>query len=215
MLMLLGVGCVIHAGGCNTAFAAVQGSGTAKSETRDVAQFRRVVFNGSAKVNITIGQPQQLTISGDDNILPLIDTAVTGDELTIGSHGSYSPKTPLRIDITVPSLGAFALNGSGDVHITGLNEKDLKVVIRGSGDLKADGSVETIDASIKGSGNLDLVNVATKNATISIAGSGDATVNATEALDASIAGSGDIKYKGNPPKVNRSVAGSGKVRPIG
>src|SRR4051812_39341469 len=99
-------GSVVPMGGCmrgqsGAMYFATQGSGIAKSEPRDVKPFRRIRLDGAAKIRVTIGQPQQLTISGDDNILPLIDTTVDNEELRISSHESYSSKTPLEVTITV------------------------------------------------------------------------------------------------------------------
>src|SRR5436305_15136422 len=71
-------------------FMSTQGSGVSKTEQRDVKEFRRVELEGSARVRITIGQPQQVTVTGADNIVPLIATTVDGDPLRIApKEGSY------------------------------------------------------------------------------------------------------------------------------
>jgi hypothetical protein len=205
--------CVRVGGGCNGSYLmSTQGSGVAKTEQRDVKEFRRVRLEGSARVRITIGQPQQVTIRGDDNILPLIDTTIDGDELRIAPKEGYSSRTPLEVTITVASLRAFNLRGSGDVRIDGLNEPSFDADIRGSGDLTAVGRVDAVRAAIHGSGNMHFENLVAKSADASIAGSGDVRVNASDSVKASIAGSGDILYKGDPPNVDKSIAGSGKVR---
>jgi hypothetical protein len=49
---------------------------------------------------------------------------------------------------------------------------------------------------------------------VSIAGSGNAAVSAEDSLRASVSGSGDIRYNGNPPHVESSVAGSGSVKQL-
>ena len=81
-------------------------------ETRDVSAFTKIESGGSADITVTIGEKQSLTIEADDNILPLIETKVNGDKLTIGSHDSYSPKTDIKITITVPALDSASVHGS-------------------------------------------------------------------------------------------------------
>ena len=199
--------------GCTSAWAAtVQGSGVAKTETRDVGAFSLVRLDGSADVKVTIGEKPSLTISGDDNILPLIETTVKDNQLVITSHGSISPKLPLKAEITTPSLTGFAINGSGDVKIAGLNEKEFAASIRGSGDMTVTGAAESLKVDIKGSGDAKLDGLAAKKATVSVSGSGDVQVNATDSLTATVAGSGDVRYSGEPKELVKSVAGSGSVQ---
>jgi len=202
----------VHVGGGGSYFMSTQGSGVSKTEQRDVKEFRRVELEGSARVRITIGQPQQVTITGDDNVVPLIATTVDGDELRIAPKEGYSSKTPLEVTITVSSMRGLDLRGSGDVRIEGLNEPEFAVDIRGSGDVTAQGTADTVRATIRGSGNVDLTGVTAKSADAEINGSGDVKVNASESVKASIRGSGDIRYKGDPPKVEKEIAGSRKIR---
>jgi putative autotransporter adhesin-like protein len=200
--------------GCMDAFNRIKGSGVAKTETRAVEAFHAVRLNGAADVSITIGQPAQLTVTADDNIVPVIDTDVHDGVLVIGNHESYNTQMGVKVVIVTPSLDAFELNGSGNVKIKELNGEKFSAKIRGSGDLSADGAVNRLDASISGSGDMKLGELKVKSADVSIAGSGSATVNAEESMSASISGSGDIRYKGNPSKVQSSVAGSGSVHKI-
>ena len=43
---------------------------------------------------------------------------------------------------------------------------------------------------------------------------GHADVWAEESLSVSVAGSGDVRYKGEPKKVEQSIAGSGSVKRV-
>src|SRR5688500_9858117 len=76
----------------------IHGSGVAKTETRDVAEFTRIEATGSPNVTVTIGDKQSLTIEADDNILPLLTTEVKDGKLVIASekNTSYSPKTDIK-----------------------------------------------------------------------------------------------------------------------
>src|SRR5262249_20376239 len=103
--------------GCMNGFNNVQGSGISKTETRTVEAFHAVRLNGAADVSITIGQPVQVTVSGDDNIVPIIETDVHDGTLVIGHHESYNTKIGVKVAIVTPTLDAYELNGSGNVTI--------------------------------------------------------------------------------------------------
>lgn len=194
---------------------AIQGSGVAKTESRQPGEFQAVRIDGMADVSIQIGAPAAVSVTTDDNLLQVITTNVQGNTLVIGSNQSYSTKVGVKVAITVPELSGVQINGSGDIRITGLDAEKFSTVIRGSGNIQAAGTARDLSAQIEGSGDLNLGDLQTHTASISVAGSGNATVNASEQLSASVAGSGNIQYRGAPKNVQKSVAGSGSVRPIG
>src|SRR4051794_35860681 len=101
--------------GCMDSFNRVKGSGVSKTETRTVGEFHAIRLNGAADLNITIGQQPSLTVTADDNVLPIIETDVHDGTLVIGNRDSYNTNVGVKITIVTPSLNTFELNGSGDV----------------------------------------------------------------------------------------------------
>jgi DUF4097 and DUF4098 domain-containing protein YvlB len=116
--------------------------------------------------------------------------------------------------ISVPSLTAVVIEGSGDVEVKGLNGENFSASIDGSGDLRVIGHTKKLEANIEGSGDMDLSGLESEEAKVSIDGSGDIRVRCSAVLTATVSGSGDINYLGSPPKTNISVSGSGDVRPV-
>jgi hypothetical protein len=193
----------------------VQGSGVAKTEAREVEKFDQLTITGGMDATVTIGDQQSVSIEADDNILPVIDTRVENGKLIVEPTEGYSSKTPVKLTITVPQLTGVAINGSGDVDVSGLDgAESFAVAINGSGDVTAKGTAQSVSVAVRGSGDVKLQELAAKNGKVAVAGSGDVTVNASDALDVSIAGSGDVKYLGSP-KVTKSIAGVGDVRKAG
>lgn len=189
----------------------IKGSGVAKTESREVEQFDRVAVGGAFDVVVKIGEPQSVVISADDNLLEHIDTEVKNGQLRIDSDESLQSKQDIKVEITVKSLKAAALAGSGDMKIDGVKEPELKLAIAGSGDVKATGAVEDLETSVAGSGSFKLEDLDAKTAKVEIAGSGDAALRVSTQLKVSIAGSGDVTYIGSPD-IKKSIAGSGNVR---
>ena len=72
-------------------------------------------MKGSGNVVLTQGEKQSLIIKTDDNIMPLIETDVSGKKLTI-SHGKHHLRpTRFEVYITVKKLEGVAISGSGDI----------------------------------------------------------------------------------------------------
>ena len=115
------------------------------------------------------------------------------------------------VAVSVPSLDALTVQGSGNISVTGINSPSLTVRLPGSGTIRAAGTTTRLDVAIGGSGTALLSRLVARDATASIDGSGSIVLTATHSLDASISGSGTILYTGNPAQVSKSVTGSGAI----
>ena len=200
---------LLHLCGCS--FVGIHGSGVAKTETRPVASFSKIELAGSPDVEVTIGSPQSLVVTADDNLLPIIETKVANGTLQIGSKQSYETHLGINVKITVAKLEAVSVSGSGNIHATGLTAGDMDATVTGSGDVMLKGAINLLSGQITGSGQLQAGDLAAKTVRVGVTGSGDANVHATEELEASVTGSGDVKYSGNPGKVQKRVTGSGSI----
>lgn len=151
-MMLMPVLCfgLLNFGSCNS--NAVRGSGNAKTESRAVASFSKIDLTGAPDVEVTVGPATSVELTADDNLLPMIETTVSGETLKIGSKGSYSTSLGVKVKITVPSLDALAISGSGNVHVKGLKTGEMEVKIAGSGNITLTGGVDRLRVHILGSG---------------------------------------------------------------
>jgi hypothetical protein len=218
-------GCIFIVNGKST-----HGSGNIITGEREVSEFNKLHLKGSGNVFLTLGDKQALRVKTDDNILPLIETDVSGKKLTI-SHGNHNLRpTVFEVFITVNNLEEVAISGSGIVRgndrivadafyteISGSGDMDLKVEaerleakISGSGSIRLAGKAEDYTVSISGSGEVKAFDVQAKNVSVKISGSGDCRVDATDSLVAKISGSGDVYYKGRP-RIDTKISGSGSL----
>jgi hypothetical protein len=207
----------------------LDGSGVAKSETRDVSGFDRVAVEDDFVVEVTVGPAASLSLTGDDNLLPHVRTEVRGGTLHVEDARELDPTETIRVRITIPMLRGLASSGSSGVRATGIRSDafgasvsgsgemvadgdfgDLDVTISGSGMIRLQGTADEIDGSVSGSADLDLARVAARRATVRVSGSGDVVVQVTESLDAEVSGSGDVRYLGTP-RVEARTSGSGSV----
>lgn len=222
LTLLLLIGCTVHvnssnAGDASLAFSGWQGQRTVGSdvllsEAREVGPFHAVMVAGAMDVTIDVGDETHVEVSGDSNLVPRLLTEVENGVLEIRMRdGAYKFRQPMKVRIVTPHLDAVELYGSGDATITGVQSTDLRLEVYGAGDIKADGEVDRLDASVTGSGDISLYDLVTREARVRVAGSGDIRVHVTETLDAVVSGSGDVRYKGTPAASIRTM-GSGDVR---
>ena len=226
VIVLTITGCIIVING-----KSVQGSGNIITQEREVSEFSKVHLKGSGKVFLTPGEKQSLEIKTDDNIMPLIETDVSGNKLTI-SHGNHHLRpTSFEVYITLENLEGVRISGSGDIigkgrfvtdtlyaEISGSGDMDLEVEtglletkISGSGSIHLAGKAEDYTVSISGSGKINAFDVDAKHVSLKVSGSGDCRVSASESLDAKISGSGDVYYRGRP-QINTKISGSGSLK---
>ncbi len=188
-----------------------RGSGKRISVSRDVPAFTAIDLRDASDLELTIGTETRVTVEADDNLIGRVVTEVDGDTLIVRSEGGYSMRKSPKIIVTVPSLAALTIHGSGDADLHGLANEQLKLAIHGSGDIEADGRADQLSVSINGSGDAELSQLIAKTVHASINGSGDIAVEARESLDAVVNGSGDVSYSGHPAKLSKRVNGSGEI----
>ena len=196
----------------------VTGSGNATTDTRAAAGVRSVAISVPGRLEIVQGDTEKLAITGDDNIVALIETPIEGGKLRIRfkDHRNLNvrPKTPLRMVLNAREIEAISVAGSGDVQAAALTAKTLSLSVAGSGDILLGGKAQSLDVQIAGSGDIKAGRFQAQAANVNIAGSGDATLWVRDTLNVSIAGSGDVRYYGDPG-VKTSVVGSGSTRRLG
>ena len=187
-----------------------RGSGVMATETRNVSGFDGIDLSGSGRVSVAVTGIESLTVEAEDNILPLLTTEVTNGRLELGSKQSISPTREIVYTITVISLEAVAVSGSGSVTATHIDGDAFDVDISGSGTVIPAGVSESLDLSISGSGIFEGETLVSVTGTIAVSGSGEAVVNVTDDLDVKVSGSGNVQYLGDPG-VSVSISGSGDV----
>ena len=186
-------------------------SGTAVTQTRTVAGFTSLDLAGSNNVTIIVGRPQSVVVHADSNLINHVTTQVVAGTLVIGDTGNFTARGPMSVDVSVPSLTALSLSGSGQISATAISTPQLTVTISGSGLGSAAGTATRLDVAINGNGKAQLSQLTARDVQAVVSGSGLIQVTATTSLDAAVPGSGAIIYSGNPPQVTTSVTGSGTV----
>jgi hypothetical protein len=211
----------------------VQGSGNVIEQVRQVGSFKAVRLDGPIDVKLRAGNAESVTVRTDDNLAQMIETTVENGVLVVNlkKNAAFRTKSGLQVLVDFKELHGAAIKGSGDMVIDRVQSEKFDASISGSGDLRVDqlqtgvftasvagsgdmtvaGAAQRQVISVAGSGNVQAKRLSGKDVKVSIAGSGDVMVNAADSLDVTIAGSGDVSYLGSPPRISKSIAGSGEV----
>ena len=191
----------------------VNGSGHVVSETRNVSDFTNVSLEGAGHVLLQQGGAESVTVTGDDNLLPDLETVVQGGTLVLREKNGVrlNPSKDIVFKVTVGKLDGLSLSGSGDVEAKGIQSGKMKIDLSGSGEVSAEGSADDLDLTISGSGQYHGDKLKSKRTRVEISGSGGAMVASSDTLDATINGSGSVEYAGMP-QVHQSINGSGSIR---
>jgi hypothetical protein len=209
-LLLVGVAAALVA--CSIELPrVVRGSGVTKSELRRVGAFEGVDVEGALRVHVVLGSGSLVTVEGDENLLPHVETLVEGGVLLVRARGVRLEPTP-RVDVRMPRVTHCRLQGSGLLVVEGLEGGALELALEGSGELVARGAVATLRAQLEGSGDMDLAALHARAADVSLEGSGQVEVFADERLDVALEGSGRVLHGGAAEPGRRAVSGSGRIK---
>lgn len=204
-------------GFAGAAFAeTVSGNGAMRKQERAVSGFTGVALGIPARVEVTLGAAEGITIEADENLLPLIETQVERGSLNIKPVRrdlNLSSKN-IRIVVNAKQLEKLAIGGPGSISADGVKANSLNLSIGGSGDIKVSGAAQRVKIAIGGSGNADARSLVADEADVTIAGSGEAAVAARASLKVTIAGSGDVSYWGDPA-LSRTIVGSASISRAG
>lgn len=191
-----------------------------------------VAVSGTLSVELVQGNTTGITLSGDDNVLPSVETRLQGRSLHIGPREGHDLRTlrPVHVRVVLPALSTLALGGSTRTEAAGwrttrlsvalggsctasldrLEATRLEVNIGGSGRVDATGRAGSLDVTIGGSGQARLGDLAVDEARVTVAGSGSAEVAAANTLATTIAGSGTVLQRG-AAEPRSTIIGSGRV----
>jgi hypothetical protein len=205
-LALLTVGSVV------TACSATAGSGQLATQSRQVSGFTSVELTGVGELSIDQTGTESLTVSAEDNLLPLLTSKVEGGTLILGKKPNTRIVTtkPITYTLTMKDITGLAVSGSGTINAPKLSTAALRIEISGSGVITTAGNANDQNVEISGSGRYLADGLTSKTTTAEISGSGTADVVASDTLDVKISGSGTLTYSGNP-QVTQTVSGSGRL----
>ena len=217
----------------------ITGSGNMISEDREVSGFDRIAVGDGMWLYLTQGDQESLRIEAEDNILPLITSRVSGDQLVVrvdqANRGRiFSSTGPINVYVTMIDVNRVEISGGGRleteslvsdgfnlevsgggrVNIGSLQTDRFQVNLSGGSHAEISGQVDEMDLTVSGGGGIEAEDMQCRTALIDMSGGGNGTIWVTERLDATLSGGSRMSYYGNP-QVSDSISGGGSLRPLG
>jgi hypothetical protein len=189
----------------------IKGDGSITTTNLPIADFSALEVAGAYQIQWSSGKPA-LSISTDQNLLPLITTSMSDGSLHIDCKENLRPTKGITIIVSSASLTDLQLNGAISMTASNLSGKELKLEANGASSIIVYGSVTNLEANLSGATKLNGTSLHTQTAKVSLNGASYADVTVTETLNASISGVGVLTYGGNPKSVEKNVSGVGKIQ---
>lgn len=190
----------------------VQGSGSVKTEKRDVAGFNAIKVGGAVEVEIVAQKDFSVEVEADDNLLPFIKTELNADVLEIRTEKSLKTKNPIRVKISAPDIESLKVSGASKLSLANLKNDSLKIDASGASKIKIDGETRDLEVELSGASRLDAENLKAENANIDASGASNANVFVSGDLKADLSGASSLVYSGNPRNLEESTSGASSVR---
>lgn len=185
------------------------------SETREVDSFDAISVAGASRLEITIGEPVALVVTGHERAVRRVEIEVSDGTLHIKSRPKdwlvRNNNARLTLQITLPSLRSLQLEGGNDVNVAGFAGGETNIQATGAAHIEADGHLEQLTVHLSGAGHADLSKLVADAARVTVDGIGSVIVNPRESLDATMNGVGAILYTGSPRHVKTRMNGLGTI----
>jgi hypothetical protein len=197
-------------GGINN-FTGIKGSGTSKTEQRNVTGFREIEAGGAINLEVDAQKDFSVTVEADDNLLQYIKTEVSGDTLKIYSEGKISPTTKFNVKISMPALEGLDVSGASDAKIVNVKADSLELKASGASDVIINGEAKELKANASGASEINAENLRAENADVDASGASSATVSATNELNVEASGASKISFTGDPNNVKQNSSGASSI----
>jgi hypothetical protein len=192
----------------------VRGSGKVSSQTRQIGDFRKLEAGLAIDVDVIVGPKPSLQIDAEDNIIPLIESKIAGDTLTLTSTKSFSTTKPVHVIVTVPNLDAVKATGAGSIKIKGLDADKFDLDASGAGNVIVEGKAKAINVDGSGAGKVVLKGLNSDELRLKLSGAGSVQADGkTRRMDADLSGAGDLQaFDLTAVEANIRSSGAGTAR---
>jgi hypothetical protein len=194
--------------------AIVVGSGVTVTETRAVSGINGVSISGVGLLIIEQTGSESLTVTAEENILPLLTAGLVGDLLILGIEPNTQINTTQEIvyRLTVREIDRITVSGAAWVEATGLDANFLEVTLSGATAAVLAGTAQRQVVNVSGASRYDAAGLSSRFATVDISGASSAVLRVSDSLEGVVSGVAVLEYYGNPEVI---IPTGGTVRRIG
>jgi hypothetical protein len=190
----------------------VAGTGDVGTESRDLGDIERISIAGPIEVVIRTGEPGSVTLSGQANLLPLVQTENRDGQLIVAvRQPGFTSTEPVTLTVVSPAISSVAVSGGarGTLEVVG---EALRLDLSGAARMDGTGRLDTLDLVASSDARLDLSQLVTGDASISMSGGAAATLAVENRLSGTATGGATITLAGQPATVDVTVESGASVQ---
>jgi len=194
----------------------VIGDGPVISETRYVTEFNAIDLQMNGNVFYTNDPASKIEITAKESIHPIIETTVVNNRLIIRYKNgkTYDADESIHITVSGHAVNRFELNSSGSIYsMDPIHHPSVVIRSNGSGNIQLlHVATDNIDAESNVSGRIVVSGGETIQGKLKTDASGKIDISAVAArrINARVIGSGDIKVKVSD-QLDARIDGSGSI----
>lgn len=208
--------------------------GSAQSnQTREITPFKAIDASGASNVYFTTSDTLSLSVEGDADELPFIETKVQDNILFIKTKGNF--RHPFKIKVAGNNLSLITLSGAAsfksnnDVKTDSLtieasgaanmdmpvSTRSIRATISGASDVSLWGNTQNINANVSGASSLKAYKLNSLNTNVTASGASSAKVFSSQKIVLNATGASTIKFKGEPKDVSAEGSSASQIIKIG
>jgi|GEM_PF-1424085 len=224
---------------CDLRNNTITGNGVKVTDTLGDASWKveGIVVNALCNVEIYPSETTLVTVSGDENLLPMLEFSYSDNILNItqkektsfftsftselGTVKIYMPMIrqlelagvgSITTQAPIPGAGTVTVSNSGVGSIeAAFQTKSLIINQSGSGSISIAGTADHITARQSGVGNINVADIKALTGAFTLTGAGGIEADIADSVDASISGIGGITLSRQPVHLNKKVSGIGNI----
>jgi hypothetical protein len=216
----------------------IKGNGISETKKLDITGITQIYTGGIGNLIIEQDetQPELLTITADENVMPYLKHALSGishEQLSLGIENNVTiqSRIPITYHAIIKNINKISSSGTMDIQSKNtIKTNVLDIDKSGTGNINLSIDVDKVILNHSGTSNTELSGTATEQkinfsgtgkynaykllsqkASLNLSGVGTAHVNVKNKLAYTLSGIGSIYYKGNP-ELNGSTSGLGKIK---
>ncbi|MEE9561508.1 MAG: DUF2807 domain-containing protein, partial [Thermoanaerobaculia bacterium] len=156
---------------------------------------------------------ESLTVTAEDNILPLLRSDVVGGQLILGPLPGDVIRGGERVyDLTVRNLNEVSTGSASTVEVRRIDTPRLDVIVAPVTTMTIAGSADEQDIDISGPSSYEAAELQSRVIRIDASGPSTATLRVSKRLEGIVSIPATVEYLGNPVV---SITGNGTVRRLG
>ncbi|MET1259507.1 DUF2807 domain-containing protein [Flagellimonas sp. DF-77] len=182
----------------------VKGNGNIISKTIAYENLTDITISIYADITIDADRKAGITLTGESNLLPLIDTEVVDGKLQLDQLKWIQPTKRIQITIGAPNLKRVEQGTNDNAKIINLN-REFFTASALNGKLELSGRVGTLNISNE-NGTVDAAELTVDQVELNIWGWGKAIVAPSRSIGGRMAQEAEIELRSNPTSIDAAIA---------